>query len=365
MNWRKWWVILWVLLWLTGCAGNETAVQSPTASPAPALTPSATFAAVAVATPVEHRPVATSVATATELPAPPSLPTDTPVPAETVVMADDGTPVPTATQTALPTETATATPAGPQAVNGIPFADFVDISPEVAANIQAIYAAGQNLGRNPYRLSRLGDSTIMKPNFMSYFDEGKYDLGEYGYLQPVIDQFTGSFQRVGVAARVGLHAWGVLDPFWSYKQWCNEDEHMLDCEFRYNNPVILFIRLGTNDGSDSFEANLRKVVAYTISQGVIPILGTKPDRFEGDDSNNDAIRQAAADYLVPLWDFDLVASTIPGKGLDEDNVHLLVRYEPHDFNDPETFMSGHAIQDLTALIVLNDVWRLVNPPATE
>ena len=361
MNWRTWWLIFAALLWLTGCAGSEPAFESETASPAPEMTPSATFAAVAVATPVEHRPVST----ATELPAPPSLATDAPAATATAVTANEGTPVATATFTLTPTETATATPAAPQAVNGIPFADFVIIPPEVAANVQAIYANGQNLGRNPYRLSRLGDSTIMKPNFLSYFDEGKYDLGEYSYLQPVIDQFNGSFRRVGVAARVGLHAWGVLDPFWSYKQWCNEDEHMLDCEFRYNNPVILFIRLGTNDGSDNFEANLRRVVEYTISQGIIPILGTKPDRFEGDDANNDAIRQAAVDYLVPLWDFDLVAETIPGKGLDEDNVHLLVRYEPHDFDDPATFMSGHAIQDLTALIVLNDVWHLVNPPATE
>ena len=360
MNWRRWAVFFWLLLGLTGCAGAE-ATMIPTASPAPAVTPSATFAAVEVAAPVDHRPTAT----ATALPAPPSLANDTPAPMPTSQTAAQATPGPTATLTQTPTATATATPAGPQDVNGILFADFVIIPPEVAANLLTIYANGQNLGRNPYRLSRLGDSTIMKPNFMSYFDEDKYDLGEFAYLQPAIDQFAGSFRRVGVAARVGLHAWGVLDPFWSYKQWCNEDEHMLDCEFRYNNPVILFIRLGTNDGSDSFEANLRRVVEYTISQGVIPILGTKPDRFEGDDTNNEAIRRAAADFLVPLWDFDLVAGTIPGKGLDEDNVHLLVRYEPHDFSEPETFQSGHALQDLTALIALNEVWQLVNPPATE
>ena len=348
-------VACWLLLYLVGC-GDNVAVPEPTIPADPAATPSATFAAISAAT---LPPRATASATA--LPAAPvvveATMTSTPALSATVTMPV----LPTATLT--PTVTLTATPAGPQDVNGVPFDQFVIMPPEVVTNVQLIYMNGQQLGRNPYRLSRLGDSTIMKPNFMSYFDEGNYELGQFDYLQPVIDHYTGSFRRVGVAARVGLHAWGVLDPFWSYKQWCNDDEHMLACEFRYNNPAILFIRLGTNDGSDTFEASLRRVVEYTIAQGVIPIMGTKPDRFEGDDSNNEAIRRAAADYQVPLWDFDLVADTVPGKGLDEDNVHLVVRYQPHDFDDPDTLASGHAIQDLTALIMLNEVWELVTGPA--
>ena len=342
--------LLWLLM-LVGCV-SESLPPEPTHPPDPAATPSATFAAISAATPIPAEPTSTN----TPLPAAPVVSEPT---ATVTAAASTSTPGVTQTATVTPTNTLTPTPAGPQDVNGIPFNDFALLSPDVIANIQSIYANGQQLGRNPYRLSRLGDSTIMKPNFMAYFDEAYYELGAFNYLQPVIDHYTGSFRRVGVAARVGLHAWGVLDPFWSYKQWCNEDEHMLDCEFRHNNPTVIFIRLGTNDGSSTFEPNLRRVVEYTIAQGVIPILGTKPDRFEGDDSNNEAIRRAALDYQVPLWDFDLVAETVPGKGLDEDDVHLVVRYQPHDFNDPETFASGHAIQDLTALIMLNEVWEIV------
>ena len=47
-------------------------------------------------------------------------------------------------------------------------------------------------------------------------------------------------------------------------------------------PASCSIRLGSNDsaGGAYFEDNMR-FVEYAISQGIIPVLATKPDRFEG------------------------------------------------------------------------------------
>ena len=88
----------------------------------------------------------------------------------------------------------------------------------------------------------------------------------------------------------------------------------------------------------------------------IPILGTKADRFEGSNINNDIIRRLAAEFKAPLWDYDLVAATIPGRGLDVDQGHLTTFYA-HDYTSPTAYQRGHGVHNLTALIALEQVWR--------
>jgi hypothetical protein len=99
-------------------------------------------------------------------------------------------------------------------------------------------------------------------------------------------------------------------------------------------------------------------VQYAIDNGVIPVLGTKADRNEGGDINNAIIRELAAQYEVPLWDFDAVANTIPGRGLSEDNVHMTFFYS-HDYTDPTAFQTGHGVHNLTALILLDELWKQI------
>ena len=230
----------------------------------------------------------------------------------------------------------------------------------VLQNVRQIYANGQALGRNSHAYSRLGDSTIENPHFMARFDEGPYVLGEYAYLQPVIDYFAGSHARQGVAVRRGFHSWTVTDPLWADKSQCLPNENSVQCEIRLHNPSIMLIRLGSNDSGipAGFEQNMRLVLDTVIQSGVIPILGTKADRFEGSNINNDIIRRLANEYHVPLWDFDLVAGTIPGRGLDVDNVHLTTFYA-HDYTSPTAFQRGHSMHNLTALMALDAVLREV------
>ncbi len=272
------------------------------------------------------------------------------------------TPVPP--PTATPEPTPTATPTGPQEINGVPLAQIAPMSPLIAQTVRDVFETGQTLGRNPNRFSKLGDSTILNPHFMGPFDEGAYTLDAFGEMQPTLDWYTGSFARHGVAARHGLHSWTVFDPLWADKEWCEPNEDILMCEIRLNNPSVLFVRLGSNDAGapSGFRYNVREVIETSMAQGVIPILGTKADRFEGDNTNNEIIRELAAEYNVPLWDFDLVAGTIEGRGLDTDNVHLIIDELPHDYTQPEAFQRGHAMQDLTALLALDRVRQIIQQP---
>lgn len=257
-----------------------------------------------------------------------------------------------------PTITPTIPPA-PTAVNGLKVDYFVQMSDETVANIRRIYAIGKAMGRNSSAFSKLGDSTIENPFFLTRFDEGTYHLGDYLYLQSVIEHYRGSFARQGMAVRRGLHTWSVLDPMWAPKPNCAGGEHMLACEFRVHNPSILIVRMGSNDAGipDTVDKNLREIVEFTIESGVIPVMATKADRFDGADNvNNNIIRQIAKDYHLPLWDFDLVAGTIPGRGLGPDNVHMTTFYA-HDYRSSLAFRTGNGVHNLTALITLDRVWR--------
>lgn len=253
----------------------------------------------------------------------------------------------------------TALPAGPLAVSGVPVDLFMPLSTEVRQHVREIYAQGQALGNNPRAFAKIGDSTIANPFFLAAFDTGPYTLGDYAYLQPVIDYFAGSYARESVAVRVGLHSWSVFDPQWSDPAVCAPGETVIACEFRLHRPSFVLIRLGSNDAGvpELFEDNMRQIIAVALDSGVIPILGTKADRHEDpNNANNDMLRRIAAEYQIPLWDFDLIAGTIPGRGLDVDQVHMTF-FAAHDYTSPLAFQHGHSVHNLTALIVLDRVWR--------
>jgi LysM repeat protein len=286
-----------------------------------------------------------------------NIPGDATTPTPTSPPTQPVTPVaqvPTSSPTlgVLPTTTPTTIPT-PTAFQGIALENFIVMPPPVIANVQLIYARGQGVGRNPRAFSKLGDSTIENPHFMTRFDNGPYNLGEYSYLQGVIDHYAGSFARQGVAVRRGLHSWSALDPVWAGGG-CNRGETVLACEIRLHNPSVLFVRLGSNDVGvpSAFERNMRQIIEYTTSQGVIPVIGTKADRHEGSNINNEILRKLADEYYLPLWDFDLIAATLPGRGLTHDGVHMTTFFA-HDWTQPTAMTRGSAVHSLTALMVLD------------
>lgn len=250
------------------------------------------------------------------------------------------------------------------AINGLAESSFIILSPAAVQRATAIFARGQVLGRNPNAYAKIGDSTTENPFFMARFDGGQYNLGDYAYLQAVIDKYRGSHARDSVAVSVGLHSWTIFDPTWADKAVCNPAETPIECEFRLHNPSVVFLRLGSNDAGapQLFDESMRQIVEYAIDQGVIPIIGTKADRVEGSNENNDMLRQIAADYQLPLWEFDLVAGSVEGRGLDVDGVHMSSFYA-HDYTLPEALQRGHALHNLSALMMLDTLMKEVILPA--
>ena len=254
----------------------------------------------------------------------------------------------------------TIIPEAPTSINGVPIAELVSIDAAALQTIRTIFAHGQAMGRNPHAFSKAGDSTIEIPHFLARFDSEPYNLADFAYLQPTIAYYQGSFARDSAAVRIGMHSWTMLDPAWADKSVCFPNETAVSCEIRLHNPSIMLVRLGANDdaGEAYFDEQMRLTIDAIIAEGVIPIIGTKADRAEGSNINNGIIRQIVADYHLPVWDFDRLADTLPARGLDVDYTHMTTFYA-HDYADPTAFTRGHAMHNLTALIVLDEIRRNV------
>lgn len=344
-----------------------TATASPTASAT--ATTSTPIVLTLTPTPTIEIPAATATQFAasgaldlapTIQPPPPLL-----VPVSTIVLNTPTIPTETPTITPTFTLTLTTTPPPPSSVNGLNLNQFILMDEATRTHVREIYARGVELARNPHAFSKVGDSTIENPFFMTRFDGGDYNLGAYTYLQRVIDYYDGSFERDSVAVQVGLHSWSAVDPMWGDPYQCPSGDSPIACEIRLHNPSVMFIRLGSNDRGvpELFERSLRALVEMCILNGVIPIIGTKADRFDGAQNiNNEIMRRLASEYHVPLWDFDVLAGTIPGRGLLSDGVHMTTFYA-HDWRDPAALMTGHGVHSLTALMMLDSILNTleINP----
>ena len=241
------------------------------------------------------------------------------------------------------------------------------IIPKPSQKVLEIYELGLALGNNPRAFSKIGDCGSTPTWFLGDFDRGEqyYSLGdEYAYLDNVIDYFKGSFNRTSLAAKSGFNVSSVLTPIWSDKTQCNADESPLACEYRIQKPILAFITLGANDvyHLNTFEAQMRQIVEFSVDHGVIPVLSTKPDNIEKNHQINATIARIAEEYDIPLWNYWLAVQPLPNHGLQEDGVHITWR--ANWFDKKETFNWGWPVRNLTALQVLNEIWILTTENAS-
>ncbi len=286
----------------------------------------------------------------------PSLPPSntTPLPIKTLPSPTLTFAFPTlASPTADNTLVSTSTPLPPDFWQRLPV-----IPQEISSRVREIYRFGLGLGNNPHIFSRIGDCTSAAPDFLVGFD-GKYNLGEYTYLQPAIDYFHGSFGRPSLAAKAGLNSAGLLTTLWTGDQ-CLSKETLLDCQYRLDHPGFAIISIGSNESyyvhhtPGSFESNMRIIIEDTIAQGIIPILGTKADNLEGDNSINATIARLAYEYALPLWNFWQAAQPLPNHGLADPSHLSSVSYLNFtDFSIPHSLENGMQVRNLTALQMLN------------
>ena len=220
-----------------------------------------------------------------------------------------------------------------------------------------MYQLGVVKGNDPHAFAKIGDCETDTDWFLEDFDKGpgSYSLGPYQSLQSVIDYFKDSFGRKSLAARRGFNAASLLTTFWSDPEQCKTDETPLACEYRIQRPSLALIMLGTNDVSrkDAFEQNLRQVIQFSLDQSVLPVLATKADNLEGDESINATIVRLAQEYDLPLWNFWAEVQPLPGHGLVEDGAHLT--HAPNRFDDPLVMKAAWPWRNLSTLQVLDAV----------
>ncbi len=248
------------------------------------------------------------------------------------------------------------------------------VIPAVGDQARAIFLRGQERGNRSTVFARVGDSITDMPMFLFAMGAGQQQLGDYAYLQAVIDHFTqttNSFARVSAAARGGWTSGDLLDPDKNYiPGLCRANESPLACEYRVMRPAVALIMIGTNDvlyGVDSitYRANLETIVQISIDSGVIPVLSTIPDNLMEPGGSprvpeiNDIIRSVAGAYGVPLWDYWLALQALPNKGLSYDNLHPSFDAAPGTsaIFTPDYLLYGFNMRNLTALLVLDAVWQ--------
>jgi hypothetical protein len=282
-------------------------------------------------------------------------PSVSPASSSPVPAAPTSTLLPAATPLTLSTPD-TATPdTSPAPTLGLDAWMFMPVVPTFSDTAREIYARGLALGRDPHRFSKAGDCESTTGWYLSDFDydPSTYRLGEYETLKDTIDYYAGSFKRESLAVRRGANTTSMLTSLWADPAQCRKGESMLACEYRVHNPSIVIIAVGSNDavGVDNFEAQMRRIIEFTISEGIVPILSTKADNVEGGHKLNIIIGNLAYEYDIPLWNFWLAIQPLPNHGLDPDGSHLT--FAGNLFDNPANMQKAWPWRNLTALQTLD------------
>jgi hypothetical protein len=195
------------------------------------------------------------------------------------------------------------------------------IVPAISPRAAQIYKQGLAMGNDPHAFSKVGDCQSITEAFLGIYDKpGQYSLGDqYQYLQETIDYYKGSFGRESQAVRGGFNAAAVLLPLWADPNACNSGETPLECEIRIHRPSIVIISLEVwfkGRTPDTYAGYMRQIIEYAISKGVLPVLATKADNVEGDNSINLTIAQLAYEYDLPMWNFWRAVQSLPDQGID-------------------------------------------------
>ena len=261
-----------------------------------------------------------------------------------------------ATDALLPT--ATFTPRPPLQEDA--WKEIPAVPTGISEAMRLVYEHGLALGNDPKHFSIIGDCQNVSSYFLSVFERpGEFNLGEkYAYLQPTIDYYKGSFGRKSLAVRGGFNVAAILSPLRADPKACNKNESPLDCELRTWRPSIVFVSMETwwsEKPAEVYDKHMRQVIARILETGAVPIIATKADNLEGDNSINATIAQIAYDYDIPLWNFWAAVQPLPNHGLSSDHFHLT--FARNFFDDRVRMKSAWPWRNLTALQTLDVVRR--------
>ncbi len=226
--------------------------------------------------------------------------------------------------------------------------------------MREVYQRGLKMGNDPKRFSVIGDCQNVSSYFLAVFEKpGEFSLGaEYAYLQPTLDYYQGSYSRQSLAVKGGFNVAAILSPLRADPQSCNKNESPLDCELRTWKPSVVFVSMETwwsEKPAEVYDKHMRQVINRILETGAVPIIATKADNVEGDNSINATVAQIAYDYDIPLWNYWAAIQPLPNHGLSPDNFHLT--FARNFFDDPVRMKSAWPWRNLTALQTLDLVRR--------
>jgi GDSL-like Lipase/Acylhydrolase family len=253
--------------------------------------------------------------------------------------------------------------------------DVSGIISGITVHAREIFLKGKQLGNRANVFSRVGDSISASPLFLTPIGLGQYDLGPYrDELAPVLNYFSqanartgNSFANAPLAAGNGWGADRILQPGYAYTDVCGNDTPLI-CEYKHVKPSVALIMIGTNDSGGvaptEYAANLRRIIEISINMGVIPVISTIPPKHVDAWNNarvdewNTIIRNMARQYDIPLWDYWLALQKVPNQGIDSDGIHPSAPPDGATGKLTGDYLSyGYTIRNLTALKVLNAIWR--------
>lgn len=281
-----------------------------------------------------------------------------PIPTATSQPETVPTSTPKATETEIEVMATPEVPATPRPTLGPNEWMDLPIVPTVSDAMREVYKRGLELGNNPNAFSKVGDCQTNTDYYLVDFDHpNQYRLGDqYAYLQETIDYYQGSFSRTSLAMRDGYNVAAILTPLRADPKKCEKGETPVACEYRTYRPSVALISLETNFNgrpADDYGKYMRQIIEFTLAQGIVPILGTKADNVEGDNSINAEIAEIAVEYDMPLWNFWAAAQPLPHHGLLNDGFHLY--FARNFFDQPKNMLSAWPWRNLTALQALDTV----------
>ncbi len=229
-------------------------------------------------------------------------------------------------------------PQQPSIIEQIPILpDFS--SPQVQAQLRAIYDNGISQGRRAAVFAVIGDDMALQNGYLDPFADTNLDSSASG-LQGIIDWYNiidlgngqTSFNRASVAAGNGWRVRDLLDPAQSNGGVCNGGETPLDCELRIMQPSVVIVSIGINDvnngNPDRFPNELEQVLQTLLNNGVIPIVTTvqpNPANAANVVSLNERLVaavqnvEAANNTTIPVYNLWRAYGQLPGTGLEGDN----------------------------------------------
>ena len=277
------------------------------------------------------------------------------------------TPVPEEpTATSAPSPTTSAETVAPTSVEASPTPEFIEaprlpaekwqqwpVIPTLTSRAREFYFKGLAQGTDAHAFAKVGDCQCVNAAFFGIYDQpGAYAFPQgYEYLQETIDWFASYFNRESAAVRGGFNVASVFVPLQADPKLCKAGETPLACEFRSVRPSIVLISMETGfEGRTAavYEKYMRQIIEYALEQGALPILATKADNFEGDQSINLTTARLAVEYDLPLWNFWRAVQSLPNHGLDaerDDNFHISVE--------------AWNVRSFTGLQALDAMWRAV------